>query len=71
MKFNDIPVDLICDLSTPIVHLWAWVSYKECVYATIGNEDLGFSLDRKLTFHDHITVLAKGSFWRLGFLLRN
>ena len=34
-------------------------------------KDLGVVFDRKLTFHDHITTVAKDSFRRLGFVLRN
>lgn len=34
-------------------------------------KDLGVIFDRKLTFHDHVTALAKESFRRLGFVLRN
>lgn len=34
-------------------------------------KDLGVVFDRKLTFHDHMVALAKDSFRRLGFILRN
>ncbi|PZC70519.1 hypothetical protein B5X24_HaOG215757 [Helicoverpa armigera] len=34
-------------------------------------KDLGVVFDQKLTFHDHITTVAKESFKRLGFVLRN
>lgn len=34
-------------------------------------KDLGVTFDRKLTFHDHISTVAKQSFQRLGFVLRN
>lgn len=34
-------------------------------------KDLGVTFDRNLTFHDHVTALAKESFKRLGFVLRN
>lgn len=33
--------------------------------------DLGVTFDRKLNFHDHISAVAKESFRRLGFVLRN
>lgn len=33
--------------------------------------DLGVVFDQKLTFHDHIATVAKESFKRLGFVLRN
>lgn len=32
---------------------------------------LGVTFDRRITFHDHITVVAGESFKRLGFVLRN
>lgn len=34
-------------------------------------KDLGVTFDRKLTFHDHVATVAKESFRRLGFILRN
>lgn len=34
-------------------------------------KDLGVTFDRQLTFHDHISAVAKESFQRLGFVLRN
>lgn len=34
-------------------------------------KDLGVTFDQKLTFHEHISILAKESFRRLGFVLRN
>ncbi|KAF9797196.1 hypothetical protein SFRURICE_006178 [Spodoptera frugiperda] len=34
-------------------------------------KDLGVTFDQKLTFHDHIATVAKQSFQRLGFVLRN
>lgn len=50
-----------------------------CDYTVNGNlitrvtnmKDLGVTFDRELTFHDHIVALAKESFRRLGFILRN
>lgn len=33
-------------------------------------KDLGVTFDQKLTFHDHISTVAKESFKRLGFVLR-
>lgn len=34
-------------------------------------KDLGITFDRKLTFHTHITTVAKECYQRLGFVLRN
>ncbi|XP_026742370.1 uncharacterized protein LOC113504314 [Trichoplusia ni] len=34
-------------------------------------KDLGVTFDRKLTFHDHMVSVAKQSYQRLGFVLRN
>ena len=34
-------------------------------------KDLGVTFDQKLTFHDHVSAVAKESFKRLGFVLRN
>lgn len=34
-------------------------------------KDLGVTFDRKLTFHDHMAMVAKQSYQRLGFVLRN
>ena len=34
-------------------------------------KDLGVTFDRKLTFHDHILTVAKESYQRLGFVMRN
>lgn len=34
-------------------------------------KDLGVTFDRGLTFRDHVSILAKESFRRLGFVLRN
>lgn len=34
-------------------------------------KDLGVTFDRKLTFNDHITNVAKESYRRLGFVMRN
>lgn len=38
---------------------------------TMVMKDLGVTFDRTLTFHDHIITVAKESFQRLGFVLRN
>ncbi|KAF9813309.1 hypothetical protein SFRURICE_015791, partial [Spodoptera frugiperda] len=34
-------------------------------------KDLGVTFDQKLTFHDHMVAVARDSFRRLGFVLRN
>lgn len=34
-------------------------------------KDLGVTFDRNLTFHDHVSDLAKEAYRRLGFVLRN
>lgn len=41
------------------------------VTRTTTMKDLGVTFDRKLTFHGHMAALAKESFRRLGFVLRN
>jgi hypothetical protein len=33
--------------------------------------DLGVVFDQKLTFYDHVVIVAKESYRRLGFVLRN
>lgn len=38
---------------------------------TVIMKDLGVTFDQKLTFHEHIVTVAKESFQRLGFVLRN
>lgn len=51
-----------------------YFSYKindHGVVRTTAMKDLGVTFDRKLTFHDHITSLARECFRRLGFVLRN
>lgn len=44
-------------------------SYKITRSDTI--KDLGVTFDQKLTFNDHISAVAKESYRRLGFVLRN
>ena len=50
------------------------LSYKiddSNITRTTGMKDLGVTFDHSLTFHDHIVSVAKESFKRLGFVLRN
>lgn len=44
---------------------------NELIARTCTMKDLGVTFDQKLTFHDHVTALAKESYRRLGFVLRN
>lgn len=44
---------------------------NELIARTCAMKDLGVTFDQKLTFHDHVTALAKESYRRLGFVLRN
>lgn len=38
---------------------------------TTSIKDLGVTFDCKLTFNDHIAIVAKESYKRLGFVMRN
>lgn len=42
-----------------------------CINRMNCMKDLGVTFDRTLTFHDHIASLAKETYRRLGFVLRN
>ncbi|XP_045455333.1 uncharacterized protein LOC123665015 [Melitaea cinxia] len=44
---------------------------KDTIARPDTSKDLGVTFDSRLTFHDHITAVAKESFRRLGFVLRN
>lgn len=44
---------------------------KSSITKSTNMKDLGVTFDQKLTFHDHIATVAKQSFQRLGFVLRN
>ncbi|KAF9808149.1 hypothetical protein SFRURICE_008652 [Spodoptera frugiperda] len=53
------------------VHTLYMFTKSRSVTRSTNMKDLGVTFDQKLTFHDHIATVAKQSFQRLGFVLRN